>query len=655
MPGFDTLVTVVDEKAWLPAAEDLARLARLSMDLLAIACPDGRIEWVSPSVKQVLGRAPEDVVESPFYDLIHPDDLAVTREEIAGLADGKAVVRFRNRYRHADGSYVWMEWNGAPIENGRLYAIGRDITEQVESVAAMERQTQNLLLGESVAHIGHWSVDLRTQALYWSPEVFRIHGLDPESFSPTVPAAIDRYHPVDRARVAEHIERAVAERSGFDFQLRILRPDGEQRQVVAKGRVQIRDGEAVSLFGIFQDVTEQIAMQERLLTTERMASIGTLAAGIGHEINNPLTYVMANLDLLAEVLGEAAADADAVRARAFGFAEAAQHGAMRVRKIVRNLKSFARPSEANTRPLVLRSVVESAVAMAGHELRHRARIELDFDPDVDMVLGDEARLGQVFVNLIVNAVHAIEEAHVEDGLICVRARREGDGVRVDVADNGTGLEPGAMARLFEPFFTTKPEGVGTGLGLSISQRIVEDLGGEITVSSTPGEGATFRVWLPAHVGVPGPAAPEHTPALGVALPRPRVLVVDDEPFIRHVAQQVLGRDFDVEVLSSARETLSALEHDRDRDALIIDVMMPGFTGVELYRMMERRWPELADRVLFVTGGAFTPDARRFMDELDARGKIYVLEKPFEVGELRRAVAQTVARARGGAAVAIDLE
>ena len=139
------------------------------------------------------------------------------------------------------------------------------------------------------------------------------------------------------------------------------------------------------------------------------------------------------------------------------------------------------------------------------------------------------------------------------------------------------------------------------------------------------------------------------------MPRPRVLVVDDEPFIRHVAQQVLGRDFDVEVLSNAHDTLSALEHDRDRDALIIDVMMPGFTGVELYRLVERRWPDLAERVLFVTGGAFTPDARRFMDELEARGQIHVLEKPFEVGELRRAVAHTVARARGGAAVALDSE
>jgi len=247
-----------------------------------------------------------------------------------------------------------------------------------------------------------------------------------------------------------------------------------------------------------------------------MASLGTLAAGIAHEINNPLSYVAGNLEAVAETL--AATQGAPSKAECLELAAAvndARDGAERVRRIVKGLRSFSRSAEEKRVPLVVAEVVEAAIRLTSNELRHRARLVRELGP-VPRVIADDGQLTQVFINLLVNAAHAIPEGHSDDNCITVRTRTD-DGGRavVEVADSGEGMPPEVQARVFDPFFTTKDIGEGTGLGLSICHGIVSGLGGQISIDSSPGQGSVLRVVLPPcaddEVSAPPPSASRAAP------------------------------------------------------------------------------------------------------------------------------------------------
>lgn len=255
------------------------------------------------------------------------------------------------------------------------------------------------------------------------------------------------------------------------------------------------------------DASEEQRLHERLILADRLASVGTLAAGVAHEINNPLAAVIANLACLEAELDRAAAvlaaepvDRDAAQAAIASLrtmVAESQEGAQRVSSIVDRLKMVARREVRSDGASELAEVLESALTVVGSEIRRRARVVRRFEP-VPRVAGNEPQLGQVFVNLLSNAAQAIEEGSPDRNEIRVSIfPGEGDVAVVEIGDTGCGIPPASMARLFDPFFTTKPVGTGTGLGLSICQGIVESLGGRIDVQSEVGKGSVFRVSLPA--------------------------------------------------------------------------------------------------------------------------------------------------------------
>ena len=236
---------------------------------------------------------------------------------------------------------------------------------------------------------------------------------------------------------------------------------------------------------------------ERLAQTEKMASLGLLAAGVAHEINNPLAFVLSNLHFAIEEL-------EALKAQPGGSAldevraalDEATLGAERVRALVQDLRTFARSEAAQRRPIDLREVIQVAVKMASHEIRFRAELLTELEP-VPLIDADEARLGQVFLNLLVNAAQAIPPGHQAENRITVRTKQDAKGRAIaEVQDTGPGIPPAVVERIFEPFFTTKPVGVGTGLGLTICRQVIADHGGEISVQSELGKGTLFRVSLP---------------------------------------------------------------------------------------------------------------------------------------------------------------
>jgi two-component system cell cycle sensor histidine kinase/response regulator CckA len=282
--------------------------------------------------------------------------------------------------------------------------------------------------------------------------------------------------------------------------------------------------------------------------------------------------------------------------------------------------------------------------LVANELRHRARLRLDYQ-GLPPVLGNEAQLGQVFVNLLLNAAQAIPEGHVDSNEIAVTGGQRPSGlVFVEVRDTGGGIPDDIRARIFEPFFTTKPVGVGSGLGLSICRKIVEDFGGEITVTSEVGVGTSFTVRLPA-------LADESEPGIGAARQasstppevRGRILIVDDEAGIRKAIVRMLGRKHEVITASSGEDAQAILGRDQAFDVLFFDVMMPSMTGIDLHAWLLPRYPVLAEKVVFFTGGAFTPKANEYL----AKVRNQTFEKPFDTVRLQKAVAELVRKAKGG--------
>ncbi len=379
---------------------------------------------------------------------------------------------------------------------------------------------------------------------------------------------------------------------------------------------------------------ERAARQQQ----ERLASLGTLAAGLAHEINNPLTYVLLHLTRIERLLAKAPGGPSPWLNMLESSLRSINEGCGRVRDIVASVRTFSRVDSIGQFPIDVVPVVETAVRLTAHEIRRRAQLVLDLG-DTPSVIANEGRLGQVMVNLMTNAAQAIPEGAPETNSIRVATWTDAEGRAVlEVTDSGHGIPERIQSRIFDPFFSTRPVGQGQGLGLSICQGIVASLGGEITVKSRPGWGSRFRVVLPAAQSVADRAGSPVAQGSGVrnlAPRRLRVLVVDDDPAVLGALDVTLEHEHDIVTSDSGRHALARLREDDAFDAILCDLHMAPLSGIDVYHELERLQPDLAERMIFTSGGAFTPAARAFLDDLGER----VLEKPIDLGELRRRLAE----------------
>ncbi|HKU41575.1 MAG TPA: response regulator [Polyangiales bacterium] len=380
---------------------------------------------------------------------------------------------------------------------------------------------------------------------------------------------------------------------------------------------------------------ERKALQEQLLLSDRLVQIGTLAAGVAHEINNPLAYVIGNLTLALQELA-----APELSRTAKGNVEdalrQALEGTERIRATTEDLRVFSRNDDGKPRPVDLQRVLDSSIGMAWTQIRHRARLVKDFEP-VPPVAANENRLGQVFLNLLINAAQAIPDGSAADNEIRVSLRASNCTVEIRVSDTGVGIAPELEERLFEPFFTTKPKDVGTGLGLSISRQIVREYQGDIDAHCNSGRGMTFRVRLPtAQFEAPRSSAPladTRGPRRG------RVMVIDDEVALVNTIVRMLRPPHDVSGFTDARRALAHLANDSDFDVIVCDLMMPQLSSIEFYAELLSAHPALIERVVFMTGGAFTATAQKFLASLSNPR----LQKPFHPEALTSLVDQLIAR------------
>ena len=432
----------------------------------------------------------------------------------------------------------------------------------------------------------------------------------------------------ERARGA--FDMVLSSGAPAEIELTVMRPDQSAGFFQCRIGPIKQDNAITGCVIVARDVTDKKQTEMQLMLADRMASVGTLAAGVAHEINNPLAAVIANLDMaehdIVELGNTAKLPPDLV-----DEVRDARMSADRVREIVRDLKVFSRAQEDRRGAVDVEKVLESTLRMAWNEIRHRAKVVKTYGK-VPRVDANEGRLGQVFLNLIVNAVQAIPEGNFEHHEIRVSTKMEQGMVTIAVGDTGAGIPPEVQRRLFTPFFTTKPAGVGTGLGLAISHRIITSLGGSIALETEVGRGTTFKVKLPV-APINLPPVTQKMPSPHPAVRRGRVLVIDDEDSLVQAIKRYLSQDHDVDGVTSARVAIEKIVAGEHYDAIVCDLMMPQVTGMDVYAAVAKLDPAIAERMIFVTGGAFTDSARRFLDSTPNQH----IEKPFDLKTLRNLV------------------
>lgn len=392
---------------------------------------------------------------------------------------------------------------------------------------------------------------------------------------------------------------------------------------------------------VFRDITEQRRLQQQLELADRLASLGTMAAGVAHEVNNPLTVVTGNVDFIlqelealpdeGEPLGVARPDAERQLSDIKGALVDIRSAAERIARIVSDLKAFSRPQPMPAKRADVARSIEWALRATSNELKHRAKVVTEAG-SLPAVAMDETRLGQVLVNLLVNAAQAIPAGNADANVVSVTARAAPNQlVVIEIHDTGPGIPLDALTHIFDPFLTTKGMGGGTGLGLSICHGIITAAGGRIEVSSELGRGTTMRVTLPVAGASEPPTAIRPAPGQFV---RGKLLIIDDEPIVLSVLGRSL-RDHDVQCLAAAREALELIDKGERFDLIFADLMMPTMTGMEFYEQLLPRHPELARRIVFLSGGPLGPEFDDFLRTVPNR----LISKPFDVVRLRDTVQQ----------------
>ena len=505
-------------------------------------------------------------------------------------------------------------------------------------VARLEEQVRELRAALEDAAEGISRVDTDGRVISVNRAFSRLTGYEAaeivgRSWETTVSAADRPLVRADLQNAKEKVERDVhgARKDGtpFDMQLSVVPIiDLQSSRPGPKGH-----------YFFIRDLTDRRRMENQLIFAGRMAAVGTLAAGVAHEINNPLAYIVANIDFVRQQITTYASRVNRQSSQSGDMGRSldeagealaeARQGAERVRNIVRDLRVFARGDEEQSGPVALRRVLDSSINIAWNEIRHRARLVKDYG-DPPMVESNESRLGQVFLNLLLNAAHAIPEGETERNEIRVSTRTDGRGYAVvEIRDTGVGIPAEIRERIFDPFFTTKPAGEGTGLGLWICSGILSGLGGEIGVDSEMGKGSSFRVTLPP-VAIETPATAAARAPVDVEAPGGRLLIVDDEPMILGALRRSFSADYHVTCVGDGRRALERIRSGERYDVILCDLMMPEITGMDLYAELSKLAPDQAERVVFVTGGAFTARAREFLERIpNAR-----VEKPIDFQNLK---------------------
>ncbi len=625
----------------LEAVLKAAEVARIGVAVSILEEDASRCVYATDTAAELLGAPGHQLVGRSLRDFIIPEHL----HRLLPLADqmravprgGGGVVEVS--VRRPDGEERALELAYSPttvdgkpavvtflINVGEQRATARRTKETAQRLAQLIEQSPDAVV-----------ISRRGLILEANPAAARMLGV--ESAQQLLGLSLAQFVVGEDASAMRERMASVArgEHPGPPRVYRATRADGERVLVEIASFASEYGGEP-AIIGFGRDVTDRERMQEQLANTERLAALGTLAAGVAHEINNPLATLALNTEVVARAVARATLSE---QDRVTGAAAVAElrTSVDRMTAIVRDLTGFSRTSTEQFGAVDVASVIDRALRVARHATRQRATVRLELS-QVPPAFGHAGKLEQVLLNLLVNAAQAFPPGRPEaSNEIVVRAWAPEPGrVCIEVTDNGEGIAPAVMSRVFDPFVTTKPAGEGTGLGLFISHNAVRQMEGELSVQSNAG-GTTMRVLLRAAREVEQVAVePRVGPAKSA---RGRVLIVDDEPAMCRSLQSLLRSSHEVSTAGGGEAALELLARGERYDVILCDLMMPGLNGMALFGELERHQPGLQQQMIFMTGGAFTAEARAFLGGCSNLR----LQKPFAAEELEAAIQQVLSRER----------
>ncbi|HVM33637.1 MAG TPA: response regulator [bacterium] len=619
---------------------------------------DNRILYVNPTLVRLLGYAsPDQLIGRSPLEILHPDHREAAEKRIDMVAQGEGhqynppaeriLLRKGGDALHAEAEGLSIIFEGQRA----VTTILRDISEKKRNEEVLRRSENQFRAVFDGALEAMLIIDDGGRILDANKSACSLLEKDKEAI---LGLPIEGFF--ESTFDFQWARKSFMTTGLFSGKIRLRKSPTENLDAEFTARGHILPGRHLA---VFRDVTERNRLERQAFLNDKLATVGTLAAGIAHEINNPMSYVLANLGFLKgnlEMLQSISASLRAIATEPVREAKLEKlekfvssphiprilfeveeeitqsiEGSQRIRDIVLGLKSFARFDDDEMHPVKLNELADAAISIISHEIKYRAQLEKHYDPDLPPMSVNTGKLQQVFVNLLVNAAQSIEPGRVEKNRITVTTQKEGSAARISISDTGSGIPKDVLPKIFNPFFTTKPVGSGTGLGLSICHEIVRSHGGEIRVESEVGRGTTFSVYLPIRENLPAPPAK-------LEEPRPtrqaRLLIVDDEPTNLKVFKRMVEKDHQVQTALGGREALKILEKSPgDLDLIVTDLNMPDVSGMELYRYVAEKTPRLAERMIFITGGAFTESSKEFLKKVDNPR----LEKPFEAQELLRSI------------------
>ncbi|WP_437642566.1 hybrid sensor histidine kinase/response regulator [Sorangium sp. So ce854] len=582
----------------------------------------------------------------------------------AGAAGGPVIAALVLGYAEAAGAEAaptalleeLADALGAGLDRSlRVVAGEREAAERLLRIRELEEQHRNLL---DNAPLIIFRLDPETGELsFLNRHAERLLGV-PVAEALRTPGFLAEAHadPEGVMCFEDAVARARLGAPSSSYEARLRRRGGDA--ITARGTVYplVSDrGRVVAIEGVLADVSTEHAARTRLIQVDRLSTLGTLAAGVAHEINNPAAFILLGLDMLDRLLrGPNVRMEGAAASSASELLQELRDSIKRIVDIVRDLKLFASPPqpEGSRRTLTdANRTVESALSLTRGQIIERAQIVKNLS-EVPPVLMEDGRLGQVIVNLLVNAAQAIQKpsskVEAREQTVTVETRSDGETVEIAVTDTGAGIAEENLPRIWAPFFTTKGPEVGTGLGLSISREIIERAGGTIVAESpAPGSdppcGARFVISLPA-AGRTEEATPSVSPVPRLVSKRARVLVVEDEASLARALSEQLGRVHQVSVAPSADAAMGMLAGGQRFDVVLCDLRMPGMSGDVFYTHIRESDPALAQGFIFMTGVGFGADVERFL----ASSGRPLLEKPFSAEDALSAIAEVVSSNRAAA-------
>jgi PAS domain S-box-containing protein len=619
----------------LVAAQRLAKLGSWGRDV-----ETGSIEFSEETIR-ILGISHNrPATLQAFLDHVHPKDREKVLEAAAAVRSSFAPVESSYRIIRPDGEVRFLRTIVEAIRDNRgtpLRTVGsmQDVTEQVKAEQLLRESEERLKSAERLAHIGHWQWDLKSGQSIWSEECFRIFGR-PCDYTPGRDAFLQVVAPQDRERLEREVSHCLAEKGGGSIEFRIVWPDGDLRTILSLSEV-LRDeeGSPVRVFGAVQDITELRRAQEESAARQKLESVGTLANGIAHDFNNLLGGVLAQAELALSELAAGVNPEEELRA--------IRDVAIRGSEIVRELMIYAGKENADVGLVDISGIVREMNELLKVSVSKHAVLETDLGKRLPAVRANAAQLRQVVMNLVTNASDAIGD---RDGVIHVTTRSvtagpkpfggnfgrlpEGDYLELKVCDTGCGIPQEAQAKVFDPFFTTKS--AGHGLGLAIVHGIVRSLGGAIELTSEPGKGTTFQIWLPCAEATAGPTR-DATSGTGEVPGRSRVvatvLVVEDEdPLLQAVTKMLRRTGFEVLQAGDGTSAIDLLRANGDKiDMILLDVTIPGASSAEVVAEAAKVQP--AAKVILTS--AYSQEA--LATPIRASEAAGFIRKPFQLRDL----------------------